>query len=557
MLAADIRVTDQRADPDPHTNTHFAPRKFTTRKEWVEHRRDLRQQVLTSAGLWPRPARGAVPVRSFGELVRNGYVVEKLLIETLPGFHVGVNVYRPADGSKKRPGVLVAHGHWKHGRIEHTEAYSVPALCAGLAVNGYVALAYDMAGYGDTRQMPHKFGDSRQEQLWSFGPLALQLWNSMRVLDYLAARADVDDTRLAMTGASGGGTQTYLLAAVDSRIRVSIPAVMVSARFQGDDPCEMAPGLRVGTNNVELAAAMAPRPMLLLSTSRDWTSHVPTLEFPAIREIYGLFGWASRVESLHMDSEHGYNRTQRLAALEFLNRQFGLKSSLPEPNEFSEPPLEFLVGEHTAAQQQGAVDREGVFAAWQRMVSIRSQAMSSSQRRELLRELTGSRWPRQVLRIAVRGEQFLRLDADDVMIPSHWVDGAGTNPVLAVHAKGREQALGMKTVKESRERGERVLAIDLFGTRAADATDAVRHGDHLVFHYSDDANRVQDIVSAAAYLAAQGAKSVRLVCGAGTGEYCRLAAAVAPIDLHVELETPARERIFIPGLLAAGYDVPR
>jgi dienelactone hydrolase len=361
-----------RGDPDPHTSTHFTPRSFDSVESWAAHQSELRRRVLTSAGLWPLPAHGAIRSQSFGKIPRDGYTVEKLLIETLPGFYVGANLYRPTAPGRKWPGVLVAHGHWKHGRIEHNDAYSVPALGAALARNGYVALAYDMIGYGDTRQLPHKFGDSEREHSWSFGPMGLQLWNSIRVLDYLASRADVDSDRLAITGASGGGTQTYLLAAADDRIKISIPAGMVSYRFQGDDPCEMAPGLRVGTNNMELAAAVAPRPMLLLSSARDWTSLAPVLEFPAIRNIYGLLGWASNIESHLVDSEHGYNAEQRRAAIEFLNKHFNVRATVVEPAEFTGPPTEFLIGESVSGGLPGAVSREGAFRAWQRLLQARN-----------------------------------------------------------------------------------------------------------------------------------------------------------------------------------------
>src|SRR5437762_8342277 len=95
---------------------------------------------------------------------------------------------------------------------------SGPALGINLARQGYVAFAYDMVGYNDTVQTPHSFGTPVQ-QLWSFGPLGLQLWNSIRALDFLESLDDVDASKLGATGASGGATQLFLLAAVDDRVR--------------------------------------------------------------------------------------------------------------------------------------------------------------------------------------------------------------------------------------------------------------------------------------------------------------------------------------------------
>ena len=146
-----------------------------------------------------------------------------------------------------------------------------------------------MVGFNDTVQTPHSFR-GWEEDLWSFNPMGLQLWNSIRAVDYLQSLPGVEARRIAVTGASGGGTQTFLLAAVDDRVGYAAPVNMVSAYMQGGDPCEEAPGLRLDTFNVEIAAMMAPRPMLLVSSTRDWTRHTPVEEFPEIRRIYELYG---------------------------------------------------------------------------------------------------------------------------------------------------------------------------------------------------------------------------------------------------------------------------
>src|SRR5580658_3245646 len=117
---------------------------------------------------------------------------------------------------------------------------------------GYVALTYDMVGYNDSFQVPHDY-TSPEAPLWSFSVLGLQLWNSIRALDFLASLPNVDAERIAVSGASGGGTQTFLLAAVDDRVKVSVPANMVSAYMQGGDNCENAAGLRADYSNVEFA----------------------------------------------------------------------------------------------------------------------------------------------------------------------------------------------------------------------------------------------------------------------------------------------------------------
>ena len=186
-----------------------------------------------------------------------------------------------------------------------------------LARQGYVVFAYDMVGYTDTIQLPHHFG-SAEQRLWSFGPLGLQLWNSIRSLDFLASLDDVDTIRMGIAGASGGGTQAFLLAAVDDRLQFASPVNMVSAIMQGGDLCENAPGLRLNTSNVEIAAMFAPKPMLLVSATGDWTHNVPKQEYPAIKRIYDLYGKGDQVEVVQINEEHNFNELSREAVYRFL-----------------------------------------------------------------------------------------------------------------------------------------------------------------------------------------------------------------------------------------------
>jgi hypothetical protein len=270
---------DERNNNLPNTDTHFAAPYYRSLTEWQARRRMLRDQILASAGLTPMPKKTPLRPQIFGRLDRDGYSIEKVFLETLPGYYLGGNLFLPRGSSGKLPGILIAHGHWEYGRLENQPLNSTPKQGITMARQGYVVFAYDMVGYNDTIQTTHEFGGLR-EQLWSFGPLSLQLWNSIRALDFLLSLDDVDPERVGITGASGGGTQTLLLTAVDDRIRFSAPVNMVSAIMQGGCVCENAPGLRRGTNNVEIAALAAPRPMILISGPQDWTKNVAHEEYP-------------------------------------------------------------------------------------------------------------------------------------------------------------------------------------------------------------------------------------------------------------------------------------
>ena len=150
---------------------------------------------------------------------------------------------------------------------------------------GFVVFSYDMIGYNDSRQLTHAFGGPR-EQLWGLSLAGLQLWNSIRSLDFLESLPYVKRDAIGITGESGGGTQTFMLAAADARVAAAVPVNMISLHMQGGCLCENPPGLRLDTTNVEIAATIAPRPMLMISATGDWTSDTLELEYPAVRALY-------------------------------------------------------------------------------------------------------------------------------------------------------------------------------------------------------------------------------------------------------------------------------
>lgn len=312
--------------------------------EWQRRARRLRIQILAAAGLWADPAemRRAAPAAEIFERREHpdlGYSVEKVFFESLPGHVVTGNLYRPLGGRGPRPGVLHPHGHAARGRLQHDALFS-PALrgitCARM---GMVAFVYDMAGYGDSVRIPHRWGGPSLG-LWGASPLGLQLWNSIRALDLLEGLPDVDPGRLGCTGESGGGTQTFLLTAVDPRVAVSAPVNMVSAHMQGGCVCENAPGLRLDTSNVEIAALCAPRPLLLVSATGDWTRETPRVEFPAVQAVYDLLGARERVATVQFDAPHNYNRQSREAVYGFLARHLGGPGAVPSEDDVPGPDAE-------------------------------------------------------------------------------------------------------------------------------------------------------------------------------------------------------------------------
>lgn len=323
---------------DLNTQHLFTPPQ--RRADWEARARDLRRQILFAAGLWPMPERTPLNPRITGRTQLPDCVIENIALETLPGFWLCGNLYLPPNvpsfgGHGRFPAIANSHGHWAKGRLQREDEAPVAepppakpgpgradlvAIGVNLARAGFVVFAYDMVGYNDTNALSHNFAGKPEAWLWNISLLGLQLWNSLRVVDYLQSRPEVDKDRIGATGASGGGTQTFLLAAVDDRVKVSVPVNMVSAHMQGGCLCENGPGLRVGTDNVEITSLTAPRPQLMVSATGDWTRNNPTIEGPTVRRIYDLYGAGDKYAVKQFNYEHNYNRESREAMYSWFAR---------------------------------------------------------------------------------------------------------------------------------------------------------------------------------------------------------------------------------------------
>lgn len=368
-LAADVpRVlpkgklpNDRRLGPLKDLNGYFPFEPPRTVEAWEARSRELKRQALVGLGLWPMPTKTPANAVVHGKVDRGDYTVERVYLESFPGHFVTGNLYRPKKTSEaRRAAVLCPHGHWPNGRffdqsakvrqmiVDGAERFErggsspLQARCMQLARMGVVVFHYDMVGYADSIQLQHRPGprpdmntldnwgyQSPQAELHLQSIMGLQTYNSIRALDWVSQLPDVDPKRIGVTGASGGGTQTFVLGLVDSRPASIVPAVMVSTSMQGGCTCENASYLRRGTGNVELAGVFAPKPMGLLAAD-DWTRELMTKGFPQLEQLYALLGAKGRVHAKALvQFPHNYNYVSRAAMYGWFNKY--LQLGQPEP----------------------------------------------------------------------------------------------------------------------------------------------------------------------------------------------------------------------------------
>jgi dienelactone hydrolase len=359
------RADDVRDGPLKDLHGFFPLRADTS----PETLRAMRTDVAVALGLHPLPTKGPLNPVIHGRIDQGDYTIDKVYFESAPGFFVTGNLYRPKSIQGRIPAVLFAHGHWKDARFLNQPPEYVrreietgqevfaeggksrfQSLCVQLARMGCLVWQWDSLSDGDSRQFSeavvHRFAKQRPEmnrpEAWGLysapaearlqSVMGLQTWNNVRSLDFVLSLPEVDPTRVAITGASGGGTQSMILAALDDRLALSFPAVMVSTAMQGGCTCENASLLRLGRGNVDFAAMFAPKPQGM-TTANDWTKEMATKGFPELQAYYARLGAADQV-MLHRDerSPHNYNRAARLAFYEWLNRHFrlGLTSPIAE-----------------------------------------------------------------------------------------------------------------------------------------------------------------------------------------------------------------------------------
>jgi cephalosporin-C deacetylase-like acetyl esterase len=300
----------------------------------AERRKELvRRKILDALGGLPDYS-GPLNARVTGQLQADGYVIEKVIYESLPGYYVTANLYRPNQPGRY-PAVLLQAGHTQEGKAEPQW------LAANLALKGFVSLAFDPAGQGEREQTydpqlkAPAAGWSVNEHIHGGAQASLAgealtryfIWDAKRSIDYLVSRPEVDPARLGAAGCSGGGALTTFIGALDSRLKVVIPACFPNSfrlLFTGADPhSEMTlPGhIAIGLDTADFVELSAPMPWLIQATEQDYfTPPGAKLMYEEARRWYRLYGAEEKIAFFVGPGPHGTPLVSREAIYRWLIR---------------------------------------------------------------------------------------------------------------------------------------------------------------------------------------------------------------------------------------------
>ncbi|MGE5612543.1 MAG: alpha/beta hydrolase family protein [Bacillota bacterium] len=576
--SAMTRVWEGHAPLDPrlqsvrtlYQGSGFKP--YTDKEQWQKRAEYLREQVLMAAGIWPMPEKCPLNATIHGKIDRGDYTVEKVFFQSYPGFYVTGSLYRPKGKTGPFPAVLSPHGHWANGRFydagekeaenqikggfekdPDAARYPLQARCANLAKLGCVVFHYDMVGYADAdpEHFPHRntYRDVESD-LYGINMFGLQTWDSLRAMDFVLSLPDVDKERIACTGASGGGTQTFIMMAVEPRLKVAAPVCMISAGdHQGGCVCENASLLRVFTDNVELAATFAPKPFVHPTATGDWTKEFLEKGLPEIQGIYRLFDAEQNVHAVRFTAEHNYNLNNRETVYNWFNKHLKLGQAEPVKEQKFTPiaPKDLSVFDAEHPRPSNSVDA----ATLRRyLIALSHEPMPDLNRARALRHMLATDMPARSQAIAHNLGQVTRpgYTMEKLLIsrknspeqvpallfePEH-ANGTATVVILPEGKAGllmRDDA-PTPLLTALLHKGQAVLAPDVFFTgelsSASNPTTNPQYEFFAGYNRTILANRVHDILTSVGYLRSRdGIKAINLMGTGRAGPWCLLASALA------------------------------
>ena len=307
-------------------------------KEWQDIRNTRYNELVDMLSLADMPLKGdrsPLNVKITGTIQEKGYHIEKLYYESVPGLYVRANLYIP-DGIKEPvPAILYVCGHSPTQKV-HYQAH--PGKFARL---GFVCLIIETIQFGEVQG--HHWGPYSEGWFnWysrGYNPAGVELWNAIRGLDLLTARSEVDPEKLGVTGISGGGSQSWYIAAIDPRIKAVAPvcgastlkAQITSRTIDGHCDC-MMPINTYSQDFMDIGALIAPRPLLICEADRDGLNTIESVRelHSHIRKIYKLYDAPENIGLVETPGGHSYHKISREAIFSFFIKHLMGKDISPD-----------------------------------------------------------------------------------------------------------------------------------------------------------------------------------------------------------------------------------
>jgi len=321
-------------------------KQLQTRDEWRQRQTMVRQTIWDILGSFPEKT--PLNARITGTVEKDGYRVENVIYESLPGFYVTASIFIPEDVVKPAPAILFCCGH--STGVYRLAGYQLPLL--NLVKKGFIVLAIDPIGQGERLQYYNPetgesmIGGSCHEHSYPSAQVFLTgksiaryfLWDGIRGIDYLVSRPEVDSKRIGVHGLSGGGTQTAYISAMDERVVASAPAgyitsyrrLMESVGVQ-DGEQNFYHGISSGIDHPDFIEIRVPKPTLIMATTRDFFSIQGAREtYAEAKRVYEIFGKPGNIEIVEDDHRHGYTKKNRESMYAFFQKHLQLPGSSAE-----------------------------------------------------------------------------------------------------------------------------------------------------------------------------------------------------------------------------------
>jgi dienelactone hydrolase len=414
-----------------------------TKDDWIKRQKKVRSTLTRIVGKFPEKT--PLNARVTGVLQRDGYRVEKLIYESLPGYYVPAALFIPDNLKGKAPAILNAIGHstasFRRDLYQH--------VIINFVKKGFVVLTYDQIGQGERLQYydettgKSKYPSTTEHSypgaqcfITGYSPARYFIWDGIRGIDYLLSRSEVDPDRIGMTGLSGGGTSTTFVGAFDDRIVATAPTCFVTnykSLFKSIGPQDAEQNiyhlLSAGLDHPDFMEVRAPKPTLMVTTTRDFFSIDGAREtFAEAKKAYRAFGDETLLQMTEGDRGHGFIKNNNEAMFAFFQKY------LNNPGSPSDEDVELIPAEDLQITKTGqlatSLKGETIFTLNKKVVEqklerfreVRSEYKNSPAKVvEIAKDVSGFEKPEEFGRPVFSG----RYVNETYKLEKYLVDGSG------------------------------------------------------------------------------------------------------------------------------------